>query len=156
MREEVSHSVTAGASCRGIDPLSYGFECESLGKTYRLSAANSPSLRGGGLSPSRARAKDARTHCRQSPAALRSRLVHVRSYTPPTWLTQAGVAKKRKAIERKGLPSFRNWRFITLTLDRDLFEDCPLAGYLEAKDHMRRFLHACRKAGLNKFSLQSR
>lgn len=125
-----------------------GFEAEHRGSAYRLSREQSPSLRGGELSPSRVPANDAGTHCRQSAAALRSRLVHVREYTPPTWLTAPGVAKKRKAIERKGLPSFRNWRFITLTLDQDLFEDCPLSGYLHAKDHMRRFLFACRKAGL--------
>ncbi len=125
-----------------------GFEAEHRGSAYQISREQSPSLRGGGLSPSRAPASDAGTHCRQSAAALRSRLVHVREYNPPTWLTKAGVAKKRKAIERKGLPSFRGWRFITLTLDRELFEWCPLAGYLEAKDRMRRFLHACRKAGL--------
>ncbi|MCW1921495.1 hypothetical protein OKA05_02955 [Luteolibacter arcticus] len=72
----------------------------------------------------------------------------MRDYSPPNWLTVAGVSKKRKAIERKGLPSFKNWRFITLTLDPELFEQCPLSGYLQGKDHMRRFLFACRGAGL--------
>jgi hypothetical protein len=58
------------------------------------------------------------------------------------------VNKKRAAIERKGLPGFRNWRFITLTLDREQFEGCPLSGYLAGKDRMRRFLKMCRDAGL--------
>jgi hypothetical protein len=85
------------------------------------------------LSPSRVPATDADSHCRQSPAALRTRLIHVRSYSPPNWLTKSGVNKKRAAIERKGLPGFRNWRFITLTLDREQFEGCPLSGYLAEK-----------------------
>lgn len=125
-----------------------GFEGEHRGSAYRLSREQSPSLRGGVLSPSRAPAEDAGTHCRQSAAALRSRLVHVRDYTPPTWLTAPGVAKKRKAIERKGLPRMKRWRMITLTINRDLFEWSPLAAYLEGKDHLRRFMFACRKAGL--------
>jgi len=125
-----------------------GFEAEHRGSAYRVSHQESPSLRGGGLSPSRAPAPDAGSHCRQSPAALRSRVVHVRDYNPPNWLTRSGVAKKRKAIERKGLPSMMAWRMITLTLNRDLFEWDPLSGYLEGKDHLRRFMQACRDAGL--------
>lgn len=73
--------------------------------------------------------------------------VHVRAYTPPNWLTAAGVARKRSLIEAKGLPNFHKWRFITVTLDRDLFAD-PLEGYLAGKERMRRFLKKCRDAGL--------
>ncbi|QJE98877.1 rolling circle replication-associated protein [Luteolibacter luteus] len=125
-----------------------GFEGEHRGSAYRLSREQSPSLRGGELSPSRVPANDAGIHCRQSAAALRSRLVHVRAYDSPNWLTPGGVAKKRRAIERKGMPRMKHWRMITLTLNRELFEHSPLAGYLEGKDHLRRFMFACRKAGL--------
>ena len=74
--------------------------------------------------------------------------IHVRRYKAPNWATTEGVAKKRRAIERKGLPRMKFWRMITLTLNRDLFECCPLAGYLQGKDHLRRFQQACRDAGL--------
>jgi hypothetical protein len=73
--------------------------------------------------------------------------IHVRAYYRPSWFSALGVRAKRKRIEAKGLPNFHNWRFITLTIDQTLFYS-PLAAYLAASDHMRRFLYACRKAGL--------
>jgi len=76
-----------------------------------------------------------------------SPVIHVRKLLRPSWVTGEGVSRKRKLIERKGLPGFQGWRFITLTLSQDRFEN-PLDGYLSASDHMRRFLHECRKRGL--------
>lgn len=73
--------------------------------------------------------------------------IHVRAYHRPSWFSSLGVRAKRKRLERKGLPNFHNWRFITLTIDQTLFST-PLEAYLAASDHMRRFLYACRKAGL--------
>lgn len=73
--------------------------------------------------------------------------IHVRSYSAPNWFSSVGVLKKRRQIEGRGLPSFKNWRFITLTLNRDLF-DSPLEGYLAGKDKIRRFLNAARKENL--------
>ncbi len=78
-------------------------------------------------------------------------VIHVRRYTRPSWLTSSGVNLKRKIIERKGLPSFKNWRFITLTFSRERFP-CPLEAYLAGSDHMRRFFEACRKANIWKRS----
>jgi len=74
--------------------------------------------------------------------------VHVRAYSPADWFTVAGVAKKRRLIEAKGLPSFKGWRFITLTLNRDLFEGDALKGYLAGKERVRLFMFRARRAGL--------
>ena len=74
--------------------------------------------------------------------------LQVRRYFSVNWFSSEGVCKKRKAIERKGLPSFFRWRFITLTLSRKVFDGDPLAGYLWGRAHLREFLKACRKAGL--------
>jgi hypothetical protein len=73
--------------------------------------------------------------------------VHVRAYRGRDWWSAPGVLKNRKRIEKLGLPSFKDWRFITLTLDREGFES-PLAGYLAGKERLRRFMTAARKAGL--------
>lgn len=155
-------------SCDGFDGdaalSSGGFELEHLGcRDYRLSD-DFADLRGRRLSPRRVSASDADSHSRQSPAALRSRLMHCRDYRPPSWFSHAGVRKKRRLIELRGLPNFHRWRFITLTfrrsdialrddeenyeLDPEVEEWGPLAAYLQGKDHMRRFLYACRKKGL--------
>lgn len=82
-----------------------------------------------------------------------SPVIHVRRYEKASWLTSAGVNRKRRMIERKGLPCMKNWRFITLTVDRDKFPD-PLAAYLHGCDHMRRFLEACRKNKLWKSTVK--
>lgn len=74
--------------------------------------------------------------------------VHVRFQDSASWLTPSGVAKKRKMLERLGLPDMQGRRFITLSLDPARFGQCPLTGYLEAKEKMRRFLEAGRIAGL--------
>ena len=76
-----------------------------------------------------------------------SPVVHVREYQKPSWLTSRGVNRKRKMIEAKGLPSMKNWRFITLTIDRKLYPD-PLVAYLQGVDRLRRFMESCRKANL--------
>ncbi len=140
-----------------LSPIPEGFEAEHHGcRDYTISRENSPGLRGGGLSPRRVSAIDADSHSRQSPAALRSRIVHARDYRPPDWYSHAGVRKKRRLIELRGLPRFTAWRFITLTfrrtdiedgdeIDPDAVEWGPLASYLEGKEHMRRFLYACRQ-----------
>lgn len=74
--------------------------------------------------------------------------VHVRFQDSASWLTPSGVSKKRKMLERLGLPDMAGRRFITLSLDRRLFGRCPLSGYLAGKERMRRFLELGRKAGL--------
>lgn len=74
-----------------------------------------------------------------------SSVIHVRSYSRPSWLTSNGANRKARMLERKGIPSMKNWRFITLTIDRKQWP-CPLQAYLHGVEHMRRFLEACRKA----------
>lgn len=81
------------------------------------------------------------------PPGAPSDVIHVCKYSPPNWWSPEGVAKKRRIIERRGLPDFHSWRFVTLTLNRELF-DGPLDGYLVGKDHMRRFMVAARLACL--------
>jgi hypothetical protein len=73
-----------------------------------------------------------------------TRLLHVRRQFAPDWVTPSGVAKKRKLLERKGLPDFAGWRFITLTIDPELFGHCPMSAYMAGKDRMRRFLDLAR------------
>lgn len=73
--------------------------------------------------------------------------VHVRRYRRSNWATSEGVAMKRRQIERKGLPSFRGWKFGTLTIDRELF-DSPLEAYLAGKARLCRWMDACRRSGL--------
>jgi hypothetical protein len=58
-------------------------------------------------------------------------------------------------IEAKGLPDFQDWRFITPTFRRKVGShgpgpvfDGPLEAYQVGSDHMRRWMAACRKAGL--------
>lgn len=75
-------------------------------------------------------------------------VIHARKYTAPNWYTPAGVSAKRREIEKKGMPDLKNWRFITLTLNRDLFEGDPVVGYEAGKEQLRRFLEAGRVAGL--------
>ena len=74
--------------------------------------------------------------------------IHVRRYKAPNWATSEGVAKKRRSIERKGLPGFAGWKFVTLTLDPAKFGNDPLKGYLAGRRKLSKFMHACREAGL--------
>lgn len=64
--------------------------------------------------------------------------MEVRRYEPPNWFTPAGLRRKRRQIEAKGIPNLRNWRFITVTVDPAFFES-ELDSYLVAKDQLRRF-----------------
>jgi hypothetical protein len=100
--------------------------------------------------PSRAAKSPRRPVIIPSPGVTERRAsdgIHVRRYLAPNWFTAAGVAKKRKLIEAKGMPNLQGWRFITLTMSRNLFDN-PLQAYLAGSDHMRRFLHECRKGSL--------
>lgn len=74
--------------------------------------------------------------------------LHMRYQDSPNWNTPRGVAKKRSAIEKRGIPDLKGRRFLTLSLDPAMFGECPITGYLVAKDHMRRFLEAGRVSGL--------
>jgi len=81
--------------------------------------------------------------------------VQVRAYNPPNWFTAAGVNRKRRQIELRGLPSFFQWRFITLTIDPKPFTargESAVHAYLAGKERMRRFLDLARDAKLWKVS----
>jgi hypothetical protein len=54
-----------------------------------------------------------------------SDVIHVRAYNRGNWFTSSGVTRKRREIEAKGLPSFECWRFLTLTIDPELFDLDP-------------------------------
>lgn len=60
-------------------------------------------------------------------------------YLPASWFTEVGARKKLKALEKKGLPSFFNWRFITLTVDPKQFSSAKGA-YFHVKERMRYFM----------------
>lgn len=78
----------------------------------------------------------------------RNEVIHVRFQESASWFTPSGVAKKRRMLEAKGMPDMKGRRFITLSMDRQMFGDCPLTAYLAGKDHVRRFLEAGRLASL--------
>ncbi|MEO0797548.1 MAG: hypothetical protein AAFX93_20570, partial [Verrucomicrobiota bacterium] len=44
--------------------------------------------------------------------------LEVKPYNAPNWYTRSGVELKRRAIEKKGLPPWKQCLFITLTLDQ--------------------------------------
>lgn len=66
-------------------------------------------------------------------------------YCPPSFLTVLGSLAAVRRIKRRGFPeSLRNWRFVTLTIDRSEYPD-PSEGYDLAKRHLRKFIYALRK-----------
>jgi len=76
-----------------------------------------------------------------------STLLHVRPLPERSWHTQRGVYAKRSAIIKRGLPDATNWRFITLTINPDLF-DSALQAYQSGKARLRVFSRLCRDAGI--------
>ena len=67
--------------------------------------------------------------------------VAVMSHNPPSWFTARGALAKRRMMERRGLPSFRGWLFVTFTVNRNPFDggiDCPETAYLEGKEKLWR------------------
>jgi len=77
-------------------------------------------------------------------------VLHVRKYRKHSgdWFTSDGVLVKRRKIEKKGLPDFKGWRFITLTIDPAKFDGDPLQAFLTVKPRVRHFLMKCRNSGL--------
>ena len=75
--------------------------------------------------------------------------VAVSPYLPANWFTERGAYKKMHLLEAKGLPSFNNWRFLTLTVDPSKFKSNESA-YNYIKPRFRFFIRALKKAfGLN-------
>lgn len=119
---------------------------ESIAGTFSRLPTTSTGAIGKSWQHNREKQRPQRAEAGQSSARVCD-VIHVRGYNRPSWLTTSGVSRKRRVIEGKGLPSFKDWRFITVTLDQSKFTDA-LSGYLAATDHMRRFLYACRQEGL--------
>jgi len=65
--------------------------------------------------------------------------VAVSPYIPANWFTERGAYKKMHLLEAKGLPSFTNWRFLTLTVDPSKFKDNESA-YFYIKPRFRFFI----------------
>lgn len=76
----------------------------------------------------------------------------VEPYEPPSWYSVAGASKKLRALEKRGLPSFYNWRFITLTVDQQQFKS-PEVAYHHIQENFRQFLRTL-KAYLGKTSIR--
>ena len=65
-------------------------------------------------------------------------------YASESWFTAEGARKKRRRLEKAGLPDFTNWKFITLTVaNRSVSER---EAYELGKDRIRRFLARFRAA----------
>jgi len=60
-------------------------------------------------------------------------------YTPPNFLTPVGAWKMLKRLKKRGFPSVRNWRFVTLTINRDDYGS-PEEAYYHGKQKLRNFI----------------
>ncbi len=65
-------------------------------------------------------------------------------YVPVNWYSEGGAVKKMHLLENKGLPSFYNWRFITLTIDPLKFKSAE-SSYHYVKKRFRYFIRAIKK-----------
>jgi|CZKI01.1.fsa_nt_gi hypothetical protein len=73
--------------------------------------------------------------------------IELHPYSSESWWTATGARKKERRLRKAGLPNFRNWRFVTLTMaDR---ETCAPESYVRGKDRIRRFL-ACFRTALGR------
>jgi hypothetical protein len=66
------------------------------------------------------------------------------AYASESWWTAEGARIKARRLERAGLPDFKNWRFITVTVASRAIS--PLVAYNLGKGRMRRFLARFRRA----------
>lgn len=123
-------------------PVSKGHKAESKAKG-RTGAGCSPitSRRSLGGFPGR-RGLD------QPSRERRDSTLHVRRQCQPSWTTPAGVRAKLRQLEAKGLPDMCGWRFITLTIDPELFGNDPETAFLVCSPQVRRFIEAGKRAGL--------
>lgn len=67
--------------------------------------------------------------------------VEVSPFIPSNWYSDHGAKKKLHALEKKGLPSFQDWRFLTLTVDGIKFNS-PESAYNHIKPRMRYFFRS--------------
>lgn len=78
-----------------------------------------------------------------------SKEFHVVPYVPRTMLLPEGAKLCARHLKAKGMPSMVGWLFITLTIDRALF-DSPHEAYEELKPKLNYFMKQMRRAGFNK------
>jgi hypothetical protein len=65
-------------------------------------------------------------------------------YYSESWFTAEGARLKLRRLRRAGLPDFKNWRFMTLTMANHTGH--PWDAYVRGKDRLRRFLARFRTA----------
>lgn len=65
--------------------------------------------------------------------------IEVSPYFPANWYTELGAIKKMNLLQKKGLPQFTNWRFVTLTVDPLKFTNSEKA-YHYIKKRFRYFI----------------
>jgi hypothetical protein len=69
----------------------------------------------------------------------------LRPYVVPGFWTTLGALAKVRILTRRGFPdNLRNWRFITLTLDRTRYPD-PESAYEIGKRHLRQLIYRLRR-----------
>jgi hypothetical protein len=68
----------------------------------------------------------------------------VMEFNQESWYTPTGSALKKKKLLSKGFPKVKNWRFVTMTLDPELFSD-PVQAYEYVTERMRYFFRDLRK-----------
>jgi hypothetical protein len=78
--------------------------------------------------------------------------IEVVPYQPANWYSEIGAQKKLFQLEKKGLPNFYNWRFVTLTVDPLKFNS-EQSAYEHIKERMRYFIRSL-KSFLNISELQ--
>jgi hypothetical protein len=91
-------------------------------------------------------------HRVRNPEIDEQELVTITPHVPANWYSVEGAFKKFKLLEKKGLPSFKDWRFLTLTVDNDKFKSGKSA-YEYIKPRLRFFIRRL-KQYLNSNDLQ--
>lgn len=66
------------------------------------------------------------------------------AYYSESWFTAEGARLKARRLQQAGLPNFRDWRFLTVTVASRRIS--PREAYEIGKERMRRFLARLRKA----------
>lgn len=69
--------------------------------------------------------------------------MEIRANNTANWFTEAGIWKKKRQIQSKGLPNVNDARFITCTIDPLKFSS-ELEAYLAGREKLRRFISAVR------------
>ena len=83
-------------------------------------------------------------HIVRSHKKTQPELIEVVPQVPANWYTNEGAKKKFHLLENKGLPSFKDWRFLTLTVDQHKFKSNQSA-YEYVKPRLRYFIRELKK-----------